>query len=65
MSAEYLREQAATCRYLARQCFDLSVTERLRIMADDFITKAEAIERSKLASVPAMILANGSAAAVS
>jgi hypothetical protein len=60
MSAEYLREQAATCRHLARQCFDLSVTERLRVMADDFITKAEAIERSKLVPLHAMIVAGTS-----
>ena len=44
MNAEYFRQQAANCLYLSRQCFDLSVAERLRLMAADFIAKADEIE---------------------
>ena len=43
-NAEYFRQQAAKCLYLSRQCFDLNVAERLRLMAADFIAKAEEIE---------------------
>jgi hypothetical protein len=46
MNAEYLRQQAATCLYLSRQCFDLGVAERLRLMAGDFSAKADEIEGS-------------------
>ena len=43
-NAEYFRKQAANCLYLSRQCFDLNVAERLRLMAADFIAKAQEIE---------------------
>ena len=43
-NAEYFRQQAANCLYLSRQCFDLNVAERLRVMAADFVAKAEEIE---------------------
>jgi hypothetical protein len=52
MNAQYLRQQAANCLYLSRQCFDLHVAERLRLMAADFTAKAQEIEARDYVPVP-------------
>ena len=44
MSSDYFRKQAATCLHLSRQCFDLNVAEKLRLMAAGFMAKADEIE---------------------
>jgi hypothetical protein len=44
-SAEYLRQQAATCVRLARSTFDLNTAEQLRYLAADLRAKADAMEQ--------------------
>jgi hypothetical protein len=41
MTGDYLRRQARTCLAWARDCFDLTTATRLRLMAEEFMTKAE------------------------
>ena len=41
---EFLRRQADNCIRVARQCFDLTASERLRIMASELRAKADEIE---------------------
>ena len=43
-TAQFLRRQADTCIRVARQCFDLTASERLRIMASELRSKADEIE---------------------
>jgi hypothetical protein len=41
---DYLRRQAATCLKWAGDCFDLGTATRLRLMAEEFLAKADEIE---------------------
>lgn len=41
---DYLRQQAATCLRWASDCFDLGTATRLRLMAEEFMAKADEIE---------------------
>jgi hypothetical protein len=41
---DYLRRQAATCLKWASDCFDLGTATRLRLMAEEFMAKADEIE---------------------
>jgi hypothetical protein len=41
MNADYFRSQAKTCLTWARECFDLATATRLRLMAEEFLAKAE------------------------
>jgi hypothetical protein len=43
--AEYLRRQAENCLRIARNCFDLSSAERMRLLANELKAKADEIER--------------------
>jgi hypothetical protein len=42
--AEYLRAQAATCLLWSRDCFDLTVATRLRLLAEELMAKAAELE---------------------
>lgn len=44
MLAEFLRQQADSCRRLARATFDLTTAEKLRYMAAGLEAKAEALD---------------------
>jgi hypothetical protein len=44
MTSDYLRNQAKTCLSWARDCFDLATATRLRLMAEEFVAKAEEID---------------------
>lgn len=58
---EFLRRQADTCIRIARQCFDLTASERLRIMASELRAKADEIEEDEDQTIPGeMIKRNGS-----
>jgi hypothetical protein len=49
----YLRRQADHCARLSRSCYDLSVAEDLRTIADELRAKAAELESgSPLASMP-------------
>jgi hypothetical protein len=51
--AAYLRRQADRCARLSRSCYDLSVAEDLRSMADELRVKAAELETaSPLAPMP-------------
>jgi hypothetical protein len=41
---DYLRRQASTCLKWASECFDLEAAMRLRLMAEEFVAKADEIE---------------------
>ena len=43
-TAQFLRRQADNCVRIARQCFDLTASERLRFMAAELRAKADEIE---------------------
>jgi hypothetical protein len=45
IDAQYLRDQAATCLQWSRSCFDLATAKQLRLMADEFLLKAEQLEK--------------------
>ena len=51
----YLRAQAERCARLSRTCFDLSVAEQLRAMADELRVKATELE----GAFPPMTLRDG------
>lgn len=58
---EFLRRQADNCIRVARQCFDLTASERLRIMATELREKADEIEENEDRTIPGeMIHRNGS-----
>ena len=59
---EFLRRQADNCIRVARQCFDLTASERLRIMAGELRSKADEIEEeNEDQTIPGeMIHRNGS-----
>ena len=60
-TAQFLRRQADTCIRVARQCFDLTASERLRIMASELRAKAAEIEEDEDQTIPGeMIHRNGS-----
>lgn len=60
-TAEFLRRQADNCIRVARQCFDLTASERLRIMASELRSKADEIEEDEDHTIPAEIIKrNGS-----
>jgi hypothetical protein len=40
----YLRQQAATCLRWSRDCYDLDTAKRLRLMAEEFMAKADTLE---------------------
>jgi hypothetical protein len=42
----YFKAQAERCARLSRACFDLSVAEQLRAMADELRLKAAELERA-------------------
>ena len=42
--ANYLRAQAATCLNWSRDCFDLTVATRLRLLAEELMAKAAELE---------------------
>jgi hypothetical protein len=44
VSGDYLRSQAKTCLAWARECFDLGTATRLRLMAEEFMAKAEELD---------------------
>jgi hypothetical protein len=44
MTSDYLRNQAKTCLTWARECFDLGTATRLRLMAEEFLAKADEID---------------------
>ena len=44
MTGDYLRTQARTCLAWARECFDLTTATRLRLMAEEFIAKADEVD---------------------
>ena len=44
MTGDYLRTHARTCLAWARDCFDLTTATRLRLMAEEFVTKADEID---------------------
>ena len=44
MTSDYLRNQAKTCLAWARECFDLGTATRLRLMAEEFLVKADEID---------------------
>jgi hypothetical protein len=44
MLAEFLRQQADSCRRLARTTFDLTTAEKLRYMAAGLEAKAETLD---------------------
>ena len=44
MISDYLRNHARTCLTWARECFDLGTATRLRLMAEEFLAKAEEID---------------------
>lgn len=62
LTAEFLRRQAENCVRVARQCFDLAASERLRIMATELHAKADEIddEQKDQAVSPAIMRRNGS-----
>jgi hypothetical protein len=41
---DYLRRQAGTCLKWAGDCFDLATATHLRLMAEEFLAKADEIE---------------------
>jgi hypothetical protein len=41
---DFLRRQAENCLRIARSCFDLTSAERLRLMAAEFMAKADEME---------------------
>ena len=43
MIVEYLKNQAALCMSLARNCFDLETARQLRLLAEDLKAKADEI----------------------
>ena len=44
LDSAYLRKQAAACLEWSRSCFDLTTAQRLRLMAEEFLAKADEIE---------------------
>jgi hypothetical protein len=61
LDAEYVRRQAEECLRIARTTFDLSTAERLRFMAAELHTKAEALAEQEPFE-PRLINGNGSIA---
>ena len=61
-TAQFLRRQADNCVRVARQCFDLTASERLRLMANELRAKADEIEEEdEDRTIPGeMIKRNGS-----
>jgi hypothetical protein len=58
---EFLRRQADNCIRVARQCFDLTASERLRIIASELRDKADEIEEDEDQTIPGEIIKrNGS-----
>lgn len=47
MLSRYLREQGDACLRWGRQSFDLTIAEKLRMMGEEFIRKAEELERQE------------------
>ena len=62
LTAEFLRRQADNCIRVARQCFDLTASERLRIMATELRAKADEIDEQEedRKMPPQMMQRNGS-----
>ena len=44
MLPEFLRQKATECDDLRRNCYDLEIIRRLRIMADELRARADEIE---------------------
>jgi hypothetical protein len=44
--AAFLREQAARCYQLARECLDLATTTKLNALGDEYVRKAVELEKS-------------------
>jgi hypothetical protein len=47
LTPEFLRRQAENCLRIARSCFDLSSSERLRLMAAELNAKAAEMDDDK------------------
>lgn len=47
LTPEFLRRQAENCLRIARSCFDLSSSERLRLMAAELNAKAAEMDEDK------------------
>jgi hypothetical protein len=47
LTPEFLRRQAENCLRIARSCFDLSSSERLRLMAAELNAKAAEMDSDK------------------
>jgi hypothetical protein len=45
--SDFLRLQAENCLRIARNCFDLSSAERLRLMANELNAKAAELDREQ------------------
>lgn len=43
--ADFLRRQAENCLRIARQCFDLSSAERMRLLAGELKSKAAELDK--------------------
>ena len=46
-ASQYLRQQADRCQRLSRTCMDLAIARDLRLMAQEYSTKALTIEANK------------------
>jgi hypothetical protein len=47
LTPEFLRRQAENCLRIARNCFDLTSAERLRLMAAELNAKAAEMDEEK------------------
>jgi hypothetical protein len=47
MLAEFLRSKAAECDEIRRNCYDLDIIRRLRLMADELRAMANVIDGKK------------------
>ena len=52
LTPEFLRNQAENCLRIARTCFDLASTERLRLMATELTAKAAELETQDRSNEP-------------
>ncbi len=52
LTPEFLRRQAESCLRIARTCFDLAISERLRLMATELNAKAVEIEAQDQSDEP-------------
>lgn len=60
MTRDYYRRQAQVCLRLAQTCADTALAERLRLMAQDFLSKAEELGEDNDGIPPQMMKRGGS-----